>query len=103
MFEIHGSAIVGIHKTKIPKFTSLIEVWHSRARHLHQDLRQTIHHAIHGDVLLKFQKVIKKAIVAAEFEDGLDKLDHRSFVSGIGHSPSRMYHGLTNRLNDVCL
>jgi hypothetical protein len=51
MFEIDGSLIVGINKTKIPQFTSLIEVGHSR---------KTIQHPVQGNVSLKFQKSLRK-------------------------------------------
>src|SRR5215469_18897168 len=58
MFKIHGSAVVRVHQTKVPKFTSLVEIRHTGARHLQQDLCQTVHHPTRSDVALKFQEII---------------------------------------------
>src|SRR5207245_11048772 len=73
MIEIDGPPVIGINETKIPQITSLVKIRHPRTGHLHQDLSQTIQHAVFGDPSLEFQEIIQKQIAAAGFQDGPKK------------------------------
>jgi hypothetical protein len=74
MFEIDGSLIVGINKTKIPQFTSLIEIGHSR---------KTIQHPRTRQCFAEISEIIKKGVTAPGLEYGLEEFDHRSLMRDI--------------------
>ena len=101
MSEIDGSAIIGIHKTKVPEVASLVDIRHARTGHLHQDLRQTIQHPIQRRLFAEISGNHSETDCRGRVQERLEKTDYRSLMSGVGQGPARVHHRFANCLDDV--